>query len=207
MLLKKQTVWLLTMLSLVVVLSVYYLTAPEENAADMTATEQTESKTEGKMESKTEGKMESKTESKTESKGENKSGKETSSKNAAGSSVTIASGDEFESLRMQIEDERAKLNEELTVKMGNTELSAEEREEAYAKIEQLSETKVKENIIENLIVAMDYNAALVRVDGTDVKVSVKADKQTKTEANNIIRLVRKEVNDAQNVVVDFQPEK
>ncbi|MBT2605174.1 SpoIIIAH-like family protein [Peribacillus frigoritolerans] len=197
MLLKKQTVWLLTMLSLVVVLSVYYLTAPEENAADMTATEQMEQ--EG-------NKTESKTENKAETKGENKSEKETS-KNTEGSSVTIASGDEFESLRMQIEDERAKLNEELTAKMGNTELSAEERDEAYAKIEQLSETKVKENIIENLIVAMDYNAALVRVDGTDVKVSVKADKQTKTEANNIIRLVRKEVSDAQNVVVDFQPEK
>ncbi|MEK4012526.1 SpoIIIAH-like family protein [Peribacillus sp. FSL M8-0224] len=193
MLLKKQTVWLLTMLSLVVVLSVYYLTAPEENAADMTATEQMEQE-------------ENKTENKAETKGENKSEKETS-KNTEGSSVTIASGDEFESLRMQIEDERAKLNEELTAKMGNTELSAEERDEAYAKIEQLSETKVKENIIENLIVAMDYNAALVRVDGTDVKVSVKADKQTKTEANNIIRLVRKEVSDAQNVVVDFQPEK
>ncbi|ASS96261.1 SpoIIIAH-like family protein [Peribacillus simplex] len=197
MLLKKQTVWLLTMLSLVVVLSVYYLTAPEENAADMTATEQMEQ--EG-------NKTESKTENKADTKGENKSEKETS-KNTEGSSVTIASGDEFESLRMQIEDERAKLNEELTAKMGNTELSAEERDEAYAKIEQLSETKVKENIIENLIVAMDYNAALVRVDGTDVKVSVKADKQTKTEANNIIRLVRKEVSDAQNVVVDFQPEK
>ncbi|MGE7905532.1 SpoIIIAH-like family protein [Peribacillus sp. NPDC094092] len=195
MLLKKQTVWLLTMLSLVVVLSVYYLTAPEENAADMTATEQQE-----------ENKAETKTENKADTKGENKSEKETS-KNTEGSSVTIASGDEFESLRMQIEDERAKLNEELTAKMGNTELSAEERDEAYAKIEQLSETKVKENIIENLIVAMDYNAALVRVDGTDVKVSVKADKQTKTEANNIIRLVRKEVSDAQNVVVDFQPEK
>ncbi|MFE5427115.1 SpoIIIAH-like family protein [Peribacillus simplex] len=195
MLLKKQTVWLLTMLSLVVVLSVYYLTAPEENAADMTATEQQEG-----------NKTETKTENKAGTKEENKSEKETS-KNTEGSSVTIASGDEFESLRMQIEDERAKLNEELTAKMGNTELSAEERDEAYAKIEQLSETKVKENIIENLIVAMDYNAALVRVDGTDVKVSVKADKQTKTEANNIIRLVRKEVSDAQNVVVDFQPEK
>ncbi|MFJ7754875.1 SpoIIIAH-like family protein [Peribacillus muralis] len=197
MLLKKQTVWLLTMLSLVVVLSVYYLTAPEENAADMTVTEQAE---------KAENKMENKTDSKTETKGESKVNKETA-KNAEGSSVTIASGDEFESLRMQIEDERAKLNEELTTKMGNTDLSAEERDEAYAKMEQLSETKVKENIIENLIVAMDYNAALVRVDGTDVKVSVKADKQTKTEANNIIRLVRKEVSDAQNVVVDFQPEK
>ena len=32
MLLKKQTVWLLTMLSLVVVLSVYYITSPEQTA-------------------------------------------------------------------------------------------------------------------------------------------------------------------------------
>ncbi|MGE7119751.1 SpoIIIAH-like family protein [Peribacillus sp. NPDC046944] len=194
MLLKKQTVWLLTMLSLVVVLSVYYLTAPEENAADLPATEEQKNQTESQTESKGDSKEESKKEMET-STGDN------------GSSVTIASGDEFEALRMQIEDERAKLNEELTVKMGDTDLSAEERDEAYAKIEQLSETKVKENIIENLIVAMDYNAALVRVDGTDVKVSVKADKQTKTEANNIIRLVRKEVENAQNVVVNFQPEK
>ena len=76
MLLKKQTVWLLTMLSLVVVLSVYYLTAPEENAADMTATEQMEQ--EG-------NKTESKTENKADTKGENKSEKETS-KNTEGSS-------------------------------------------------------------------------------------------------------------------------
>ena len=194
MLLKKQTVWLLTMLSLVVVLSVYYLTAPEENAADLPATEEQKNQNESQSESKGESKEDSKKETGT-------------STEDTGSSVTIASGDEFEALRMQIEDERAKLNEELTVKMGDTDLSAEERDEAYAKIEQLSETKVKENIIENLIVAMDYNAALVRVDGTDVKVSVKADKQTKTEANNIIRLVRKEVENAQNVVVNFQPEK
>jgi len=42
--LKKQTVWLLTMLSLVVVLSVYYVTAPKEmgNSPALTANEKTE---------------------------------------------------------------------------------------------------------------------------------------------------------------------
>ena len=35
MLLKKQTVWLLTMLSLVIVLSVYYITSPTQQATDM----------------------------------------------------------------------------------------------------------------------------------------------------------------------------
>lgn len=178
MLLKKQTVWLLTMLSLVVVLSVYYLTAPEENAADMTATEQMEQE---------ENKTESKTENKAETKGENKSEKETS-KNTEGSSVTIASGDEFESLRMQIEDERAKLNEELTAKMGNTELSAEERDEAYAKIEQLSETKVKENIIENLIVAMDYNAALVPACKMEIKEDYRVYKSSNCICAGLVHL-------------------
>ncbi len=40
MLLKKQTVWLLTMLSLVVVLSVYYITSPEQKSNDLAAVEQ-----------------------------------------------------------------------------------------------------------------------------------------------------------------------
>ena len=40
MLLKKQTVWLLTMLSLVVVLSVYYLTSPESTEETATTEQQ-----------------------------------------------------------------------------------------------------------------------------------------------------------------------
>ena len=122
--------------------------------------------------------------------------------------MKIASGDEeFESLRMQIEDERAKLNEELTNKMGNTELSAEEINKAYEAIEQLSETKVKENILENMIVSMDYDAALVRVDGKDVKVTVKAEEHSPADANKIIRLVRGEIEDANDIFVDFQVKK
>ncbi len=40
MLLKKQTVWLLTMLSLVVVLSVYYITSPEQQTTNMANVEE-----------------------------------------------------------------------------------------------------------------------------------------------------------------------
>ena len=42
MLLKKQTVWLLTMLSLVVVLSVYYITSPEQQQNVLAAVDQEE---------------------------------------------------------------------------------------------------------------------------------------------------------------------
>lgn len=37
MLLKKQTVWLLTMLSLIIVLSVYYITSPSQSPTDLAA--------------------------------------------------------------------------------------------------------------------------------------------------------------------------
>ncbi|WP_110927478.1 SpoIIIAH-like family protein [Bacillus massiliglaciei] len=190
MLLKKQTVWLLTMLSLVVVLSVYYLTSPDGGNQNIMTNGQEEAGQEKK-----------------EEKADTK--KEESAKNEKEeSSVTIASGDDdFDALRMQIEDERAKLSEELTAKMGDTALTEEERNEAYETIEKMSETKVQENIIENLIVSMDYDAALVRVEGNDIKVSVKADKHSPTEANNIIRLVQKEIGSSQNVSIDFQPEK
>ncbi len=48
MLLKKQTVWLLTMLSLIIVLSVYYITTPEQSPTDFAA--QNEDKKEGAQE-------------------------------------------------------------------------------------------------------------------------------------------------------------
>jgi stage III sporulation protein AH len=213
MLLKKQTVWLLTMLSLVVVLSVYYLTSPESTQNNLATTEQQKNNdsnentavTEEQSESEPTSESTEKPDSRAEDNGESATETKTKSDEA---SVKITSGDEeFEALRMQIDDERAKLNEELMNKVGNTELSAEEINKAYEAVEQLSETKVKENILEGMIVSMDYDAALVRVDGNDVKVTVRADQHSPTDANKIIRLVRGEIEGANDIVVDFQVKK
>lgn len=213
MLLKKQTVWLLTMLSLVVVLSVYYLTSPEsvENAAttEQQKNEQNENAMVGdEMESESESvakpdandtKKEEQSDTKSDTKSDEKAEKDSEA------SVAITSGDDtFDALRMQIDDERSKLSQELTEKMGNTELSTEERNAAYEAVEQLSEIKVKENILEGMIVSLDFDAALVRVDGDDVKVTVKAEEQSAADANKIMRLVRGEIEDANDISVEFQ---
>ncbi|MEH6946095.1 SpoIIIAH-like family protein [Bacillus sp. JJ634] len=213
MLLKKQTVWLLTMLSLVVVLSVYYLTSPEsvENAAttEQQKNEQNENAMVGdEMESESESvekpdandtKKEEQSDTKSDTKSDEKAEKDSEA------SVAITSGDDtFDALRMQIDDERSKLSQELTEKMGNTELSTEERNAAYEAVEQLSEIKVKENILEGMIVSLDFDAALVRVDGDDVKVTVKAEEQSAADANKIMRLVRGEIEEANDISVEFQ---
>ncbi len=210
MLLKKQTVWLLTMLSLVVVLSVYYLTSPE-NTEETATTEQqlnnNENENAAVMDDKSDSESEPATESDTkdESQTDSSADPKTDSNEAT---VKITSGDEeFEALRIQIDEERAKLNEELTNKVGNTNLSTDEINKAYEAMEQLSEAKVEENILEGMIVSMNYDAALVRVDGNDVKVTVKAEDHSPADANKIIRLVRGEIEDANDIFVDFQVKK
>jgi stage III sporulation protein AH len=183
MLLKKQTVWLLTMLSLVVVLSVYYVTTPEKTSTNITASEQKES---AKKEVE----------------------KTTSGKEGQAKAVVTPSNDEtFEVARMEITDQRNKLMEELTVLMANTDLTNEERNEAYETVKQLSELNTKEGILESLIVSMGFDAALVRADGNNVSVTVKADKLSQSKANDIIRLVSGEMEGVQNVVVEFHPKK
>ena len=156
-----------------------------------------------------EDKSESESTTKSDSKVEDQSDSSTDTKTESNeATVKITSGDdEFEALRIQIDDERAKLNEELTNKVGNTNLSTEEINKAYEAIEQLSEAKVEENILEGMIVSMNYDAALVRVDGNDVKVTVKAKEHSPADANKIIRLVRGEIEQANDIFVDFQVEK
>ncbi|MBM7693258.1 stage III sporulation protein AH [Peribacillus deserti] len=188
MLLKKQTVWLLTMLSLVVVLSVYYITTPQKPASDMAVTEE---KKKEKPAAKT-------TTSSDTTKKENAD---------SGKAVTAPANDEvFEAMRMELEDERNKQKEELAVAMTG-DISAEEKNAAYEKINSLDDLAVKEGMLESLIVSMNYDGALVRIKGKEVHVLVKSKKQSSTAANEIMNTVSKELGTGTNVAVEFQPEK
>ncbi|RLQ98274.1 SpoIIIAH-like family protein [Falsibacillus albus] len=180
MLLKKQTVWLLTMLSLVVVLSVYYVTSPETKTADLAAVDK---------------------------------GKKTSESASASNKkdmdvVTDAAGDEvFEALRLDEQDKRSELRQQLTEMVASPDLTAEEKNKAYEQMQQLTELETKEKVLESLIQSMGYKDALVRADGEKVLITVKANEQSKKAANQIIQKVGDEIGEMQKVSVTFEPEK
>ncbi len=187
MLLKKQTVWLLTMLSLVVVLSVYYITSPEQSGSNMAAVDEEETKEEN-----------------------NKSSSEKTEAGAdeGGSVVSGAAADEiFESLRLDLEEERSKQKEALRDTMASTDLPADKRSEAFDEIQKIDEISRKEALLETLIIAMGYKDALVRADGEKVRITVKSDKHSPEKANEIIQMVKNEIGEMQMVSVTFQPEK
>lgn len=191
MLLKKQTVWLLTMLSLVVVLSVYYITTPENNNNNV-AMEQDEQKD------------------------NEKDNVETSTENKDGASVTVeededgnvissvASDDMFAALRLEIDEHRSKLRSTLEDQTASTELTADQKLKAYDELKKLDDIETKEKIIEMLIKGNNYEDALVRVEGDKIKITVKAKESSKKAANDILRLVRSELGDLQNLAVQFE---
>jgi len=185
MLLKKQTVWLLTMLSLVVVLSVYYITSPEQKGSDLATVEQKAKDQTIKKQTPIADKAEGKTVVSTE-----------------------ASDEVFETLRLELNDKRNQQLESLRDEVGSTDLPPAKRSEAYDQMKKLNETAQKEEVLETLIKAMGYEDALVRADGEQVRITVKSKtKHSAKAANEIIRQVKSEFSDMNYVAVEFQPSK
>lgn len=191
--LKKQTVWLLTMLSLVVVLSVYYVTAPKDmNDSVAFMNDQTKTNDAKKQ---------------TETKGADIAVEETDVQDGKVTS-SIASDDIFTALRMQIDDERSRLRDQLNAVVASTSATAEQKSEAIDKIQQLEALAEKEATLETLIKSKGgYEDVLVRADGDTVRVTVKAKTSSAKAANEIIQLVKSEMNDMQDIAVEFQPVK
>ncbi|MEK5015641.1 MULTISPECIES: SpoIIIAH-like family protein [Bacillus] len=215
--LKKQTVWLLTMLSLVVVLSVYYVTTPdkmntaspatgekigqEKQGTDKAVTNETPNK-ETTKETPSKETANKETTNKETDKKENAK-KETSKKEG---NVSVQSSDEnFTALRMQMEDKRSAEREKLQNVIKSSNATAEERSKAKDGMDAIATMETKEGLLETVIKAQGgYKDALVRADGTDIRVTVKAAKHSQKEANKIIQLVRSE-GGSKDVGVKFDP--
>ncbi|MEH7354124.1 SpoIIIAH-like family protein [Neobacillus drentensis] len=183
MLLKKQTVWLLTMLSLVVVLSVYYITSPEQKNKDIAAVQQ-------KPKDQNQGKT----------KTETKDGKTV---------VTSVAGDAaFEELRMKLEDQRSKQQQDFTDEIASTDLSPDEKSKVKDQMDKLNKTARSEELLESFIKTMGFDDVLVRADGAKVIVTVKSKKKpSASEANKIMLEVKKEIDETNYVTVEYQPSK
>jgi stage III sporulation protein AH len=241
MMLKKQTVWLLTMLSLVVVLSVYYVTSPDGGTSNIVMTEENQEVSENTAvenelaeekqpaaeeeqpapeeekqpapeeekqpaEEGKDGKDSEKGESKDETGANAEEGEVQTEELEDGTVISSVSSDElFAELRMELEDERSKRKDQLDTIVASNDTTPEEKNEAYDEMEALDEAAHKETVLETLIKSQGYDDALVRAEGNNVKITVKASKEHDVSAaNKIMVLVRDEMENMENVVVTFE---
>ncbi|WP_432358650.1 SpoIIIAH-like family protein [Sporosarcina sp. UB5] len=140
----KRTVWFLTLLSLVAVISIYYWKNEAPMDLDGMAIF-----------------------------GDNDAVTVSKPGEAEGETKTVyADSMLFEEMRMEVQNERSHLKAQLTDKMLSADLTAEERSAAYDEMEELIKRTSAETLMEIQIKALGYPEAFVRKDDGKVTVSV-----------------------------------
>lgn len=117
--------------------------------------------------------------------------------------VTYPTNEKFQEMRMEIESKRSQLREQLTQKIGSPDFTAEEKNEAYQQLENLTNQDSSEAMLELVITSLGYPEALVRIENEQVMVHVAAEILAPEEANSIIYAVKKEYPEAAQVQVDY----
>ncbi|AOV07821.1 SpoIIIAH-like family protein [Sporosarcina ureilytica] len=173
----KRTVWFLTLLSLVAVISIYYLNKKSpmpfdgitifgnsDNPATITET----------------------------------TGKDDKQQPVFAESYL------FETMRMEVRDERSQIQEQLTSKLNATE-DSEEMNAVFDEMAQLIKQESAESLLEMQIIALGYADAFVRAEGNSVTVTVLSeDGHSNKQASEITHLVMTNWEDAKKVKVDFK---
>lgn len=113
--------------------------------------------------------------------------------------------DLFQGLRLEVSNQRSQLREQLTQKVASEQYTAEEKNAAFNEMEALIKQESAEAMLEMLIKAIGYSDVLVRMENDNVTVSVMADEMSKQQANEIVYIVRSEIDHSVEVTVDMQP--
>ena len=168
----KQKMWFLTLFSLILVLSVYYITMPSEL---LTKT--------GKV-----GDEQVKT----------------STKAKDNVSATVTESDALTALQVELDEERATLAASYNEILTNKNATVEEKNNAYDGLKEINDIKAKE---ESLIKKIKSNLKLksfVKIDGSNVNVTIKKQDHDYSLANDVMRLIQKEFENKMYISVKFQ---
>lgn len=110
----------------------------------------------------------------------------------------------FEEMRMEIRNERSQLQEQLTKKINDAE-STEEMNEAYDEMEQLVKQQSTESLLEMQVKSLGYADAFVHAENGHVSVAVLSeDGHSSAQAQEITHLIMTSWEDAKKVKVDFK---
>lgn len=173
----KQSLWFLTLFSLILVLSVYYITMPNELLLTNNNSLGTTS-------------VNSETTS--------------SDSNTNNTTVTIEESETLVTMRVNLEEEREEMMNELKTTLTSEVATAVEKNDAYEQMKVISELKAKESSIERQIKDNFSLDSFVKIDGTSVKVVVVKKDHDSNLANQIMKKVQENFNEKVQVTVKFE---
>jgi len=110
----------------------------------------------------------------------------------------------FEEMRMEVRNVRSKLTDQLTTKVGSPDYTAAEKSAALDEMAEMTKRTSAETLMELQIVALGYPEVFVHREDNAVKITVMAmEGQSKTLADEIIRHVKTSWTDTGEVQVSF----
>ena len=166
----KKNLWFLTLFSLILVLSVYYITMPSEllltNSSNYLKTEV----------------------------------KEETEK----TSVEIEESEVLTALRVTSDEKLEKEIDSLKEILSNKDTTVEQKNEAFEKMKTLNENKVLEKEIEKKIEEGYKLKSFVKIENTDIKVTINNKEHNKEIANKIMRTIQENFTNKVNITVEFK---
>lgn len=174
----KKSLWFLTLFSLILVLSVYYITMPSELLLTQSSTA-TNTKEEKSIDSSEDNSTESKT------------------------SVEIED-DTLKAMRVESDSEMNEELESLQVVLNDDNSSAEEKNKAYEKMKEINNNRAEEETLEEKIKSDFDLSAYIKIEGNSIKVVVKSSEHDTSLANKIMRSIQSNYDVSKYITVQFQ---
>ncbi|KHF39544.1 SpoIIIAH-like family protein [Halalkalibacter okhensis] len=202
MVLKKQTVWLLTMLSLIIVLSVYYVQSPGPVPGEEVAFDELQEDSEMDLEEMVDGDANEVVVNVAEELDEAEA-EETES----GVISSISTNEAFATIRMELQASRDRMAEEYTQIVASQDASAEMKSQAHDKSIELQRLSQKEHQLETLIVAKGFEDVLVMAEEDQVRVIVQTEELSREQANEILSMTYDHLGSNNTVTVAHQASK
>ena len=171
----KQNLWFLTLFSLILVLSVYYITMPNDLLIASSSTETKE-----------------------------KAKKEDTSSDDEKTISEVDEADSLTALRVSLDEERDKEKEELKTTMTKEDATTDEKNNAYEQLKYLSVIEGEEEKIEKLIKEKHKLDSFVKIDNNTITVVAAKKKHDVTLANNIMRTIQGEYDTKKTITVKFE---
>lgn len=174
----KKSLWFLTLFSLILVLSVYYVTMPNEllltNNSIQTSVDAEELEVDNVSSETDDVNVE-----------------------VEESSILVA-------LRVEADEEMLKELEDLQKVLTDTETSVEEKNNAFEKMKDINITRGEEETLEKKIVDEFKLKAFVKVNGDQIRVVVASKEHDASVANKIMRSIQENYTNKMYISVKFQ---
>lgn len=174
----KNSLWFLTLFSLILVLSVYYITMPNELLLTNNNTPST--------------------------KGESSEEVVSEKDKDSNVSVEVEESSILVALRVEADEEMLKELEELQEILTDTETSVEEKNNAFEKMKDINITRGEEETLEKKILDNFKLKAFVKINGDQIRVVVASDKHDTSLANQIMRSIQENYTNKMYISVKFQ---